>query len=623
MCGIFGVVDPEGLPERDVLGAMDRLTFHRGPDDGGLFYEPPAALGARRLAILDLSPAGHQPMVSPDERHVLVYNGETYNFAGLRPELERSGWRFRSGTDTEVVLAALLRGGAPAMERLSGMFALALWDRQEQELTLARDRFGIKPLYYYQEGRRLAFASEMKALLALPGIDRTLDPEALGLYLTLGFVPGTRTLFARIRKAAPGCLYRFRDGRLEAHAYWRLRDEDSVARDALGEFEERFTRVVRRHLVADVPLGVFLSGGLDSSAMVATIRQILGRPAQTFTIGFTDPAYSEAAHARAVADHFGAEHRELVLEPDAVEVLPSIVWHLEEPIADSSILPLWFLCKMAREHVTVALAGDGGDEVLAGYSRYLWAPVAKAYDHLPRVLRESLLPRAALWLPAGERRGPRSVTRRVRKFLETGRLEPEARYLAWFALFGEAERARLAAAARGDALAIFADLFRAADTDDPLRQLQFVDIHTMLSDNLLLKADKISMAHSLELRVPFLDPEVAEFAYRLPASWKVRGGTTKRILRRWLALRAPAAIARRRKQGFEVPLGAWFRGDLERHARDLLLGGELREARLVDEAEVSDLLARNREGRGDLGTQIFALMVLEEFYRAFRPSGLP
>lgn len=621
MCGIYGVVDPHELPAPSVFAQMDHLIFHRGPDDGGLHREAPVALGARRLAILDLSPAGHQPMSTADGRYTLVYNGEVYNYRELRKSLEYRGVVFRSGSDTEVVLQALALDGAAALEKLSGMFALALWDRERKELLLARDRFGIKPLYLYQDGARLCFASELKAILALPGIDRSLDPEALGLYLTLGFVPGARTLFRRIRKALPGTAYRFAEGELRAHAFWRLREGEPPTGDVLAEFEERLGRVVERHLLADVPVGVFLSGGLDSSALVVAIRELMGLSSKTFTIGFGDPRYSEASHARLVAERFGSQHREMIIEPDALEVLPRIVWHLEEPIADSSILPLWFLCGLAREDVTVALSGDGGDETLGGYTRYLWAPVAQTYGLLPATLRESLLPRLASLLPGGEKRGLLNVGRRVRKFFETGRLDKVPRYLAWFALFDEAERRALVPSAGGDPEQSFAELFRAAGTSDPLRELQYVDINSMLVDNLLLKGDKLSMAHSLEVRVPFLDPELAQFGYDLPGHWKITGRTTKRLLRKWLAQRAPREITRRPKQGFEVPIGAWFRGNLEGFARELLLGGELRAQGLVDEDALTALLARQQNV--DLGQQILGLVVLEYFFRTFMPKGLP
>jgi asparagine synthase (glutamine-hydrolysing) len=623
VCGIYGVIDPATLPEIPVFEEIDRILFHRGPDDGGLYHEKPAALGARRLAVIDLSAAGHQPMRSPDNRYVLVYNGEVYNFRELRAELEQQGHAFRSGTDTEVVLTALVAEGSAALERFTGMFTLALWDRAEKKLLLARDRFGIKPLYLFQDGARLAFASEVKALLALPGVDRTLDPEALGLYLTLGFVPGPRTFFARIRKAAPATAYEFAEGRLTAHSFWRLREGDEAHTHPVEELEARLKRVVERHLVADVPVGVFLSGGLDSSALVIAIRKLLGQPARTFTIGFSDPRYSEVSHARAIASVFGTDHRELLLEPDAVEVLPRIVWHLEEPLADTSILPLWFLCRMARERVTVALAGEGGDETFGGYTRYIWAPIAERYRLIPRFLRESIFPRLTEWLPEGERRGLLNVARRARKFVETGKLDEIPRYLAWFALFSEGERRQLLPSARGDALSVFADLFRASDARDPLRRLQFVDISTMLADNLLLKADKLSMAHSLELRVPYLDPEIAQFAYNLPLRWKVSHRQTKRLLRRWLSSQVPRAISRRAKQGFEVPIGSWFRGNLDEHAREILLGGSLRERHLLSEDVVLELLRRHRDAETDLGPQIFALLVLEHFFRAFQPGGLP
>lgn len=625
MCGIYGVVDSDALPDRALFDEMDRLTFHRGPDDGGLAVMASAALGARRLAVLDLSAAGHQPMRTPDGRFVLAYNGEVYNFRELRSELEQDGERFASNCDTEVVLRLLSSRGPHAVGRLAGMFAFALWDAREGKLSFARDPFGIKPLYYYQRGSRFVFASELKVILALPGIDRTIDAEALGLYLTLGFVPGVRTLFASIRKAAPGTLYTLeRGGALRAETYYWLRDDgrEEATRDPLRELEDRLRRVVKRQLVSDVPVGVFLSGGLDSSALVVAMRELLGQRARTFTIAFGDPQYSEAAHARVIAELCGTDHRELVVSPDAAQLLPRIVWHLEEPLADSSILPLWFLCELARHDVTVALSGDGGDETLGGYTRYLWAPVAQAYGLLPALLRESLLPRLAHVLPRGERRGILNVTRRVRKFFETGRLDRIPRYLSWFALLSQEERARLVPGAKGEALDTFADLFRAAATNDPLRQLQYVDIHSMLAHNLLLKSDKLSMAHSLEVRVPYLDPELAEFAYRLPWRQKVRGRTTKPLLRRFLAQHVPREIARRRKQGFEVPLGAWFRGDLEGHARELLLGGALRAAGLLDEGAATALMHRHQSRTEDLGTQIFGLLVLETFFRTFEPRGL-
>jgi asparagine synthase (glutamine-hydrolysing) len=540
VCGILGLV---GHPRPESLDAVELLR-HRGPDGEGRWVGAQAGLAMRRLAIIDLE-TGDQPVLNERGDVVAVVNGELYNYRELRAELEAKGHSFRGVGDVEIVPHLYEEHGERFVERLRGMFALALWDEGRARLVLARDRFGIKPLYLAELPDGLVFASELAPLLAL-GASAEPDPEALADYLVLGYVPGERTGIAGARKLAPAHCLIHEDGRTREQAYWRAGPH--LVTDCY--LEERLAEAVRLHLRSDVPLAVLLSGGLDSSLIASLAAQELDEPLRTFTVGFADDAYDERGPAREVARAIGSVHEELRVETRVAEDLPEIAARLEQPLADPAAIPLWYLCRAVASEVKVALAGDGGDEVFGGYSRYAWDPVAARLRALGPLGR--LIP---------ERGGRKSVMRRASKLLRNAAKPEASRYLSWFALMD------------GDARAhVFERLFAAAPPLSPRGRLQWVDLHSFVPDDLMLKADKLSMAWSLELRVPLLDHRVVEAGLALPDREKVRGVRTKVAIRRLVEERLGPAIARRPKQGFDPPLERWLEGELRDLAGDAIAG---------------------------------------------------
>jgi asparagine synthase (glutamine-hydrolysing) len=542
MCGILGLAAARPLdPAR--LDVVD-LMRHRGPDGDGRHATGSVGLAMRRLAIIDLE-TGDQPVANEAGDVVCVLNGEIYNYRELRAELAAAGHEFRGVGDVEVVPHLYEEHGERCFEHLRGMFAAAVWDDRRARLVLARDRFGIKPLYVTERGGELAFASEIAPLLALGASDEP-DPQAVAAYLGLGYVPGDATGLRGVRRLLPGRALVWEGGRSRELAFWTLSPRPAPLEKTLRE-------AVRLHLRSDVPLAVLLSGGLDSSLIASLAADELDEPLRTFSVGFHDAAYDERAYARAVADAIGSRHEELVVETAIADDLPAVAASLEQPLADPAAIPLWYLCRAVASEVKVALAGDGGDEVFGGYSRYAWDRTAA---RIGRVLPTAALASALGWLPQG--RGRKNLPRRAVKLLRhAGKSEAE-RYFSWFALGdGRSER--------------FAELFAEAPASlSALGRLQYVDLNSMLTDNLMLKADKLSMAHSLELRVPFLDHEVVEVGLGLPDREKVRGTRTKVAIRRLVAERLPASIARRPKQGFDVPLDRWLGGELRELAADAL-----------------------------------------------------
>ncbi len=534
MCGILGIV---GRPAPAALDAIDLLR-HRGPDGEGRWSGDGVGLAMRRLAIIDLE-TGDQPVSNERGDVVAIVNGELYNYRELRAELEAKGHTFRGVGDVELVPHLYEEHGERFVERLRGMFAIALWDDARRRLVLARDRFGIKPLYLAELAEGLAFSSELAPLLSL-GASAEVDPEALADYLVLGYVPGTRTGIAGARKLAPGSLLVHEDGRAREERW-------HVPEPRAHPLEETLAEAVRLHLRSDVPLAVLLSGGLDSSLIAALAAAELELPLRTFTVGFADAAYDERAPAREIARAIGAQHEELVVETRVAEDLPEIAARLEQPLADPAAIPLWYLCRAVAAEVKVALAGDGGDEVFGGYSRYAWDPVAARLRALAPLGR--LIP---------ERGGRKSVVRRASKLLRNAAKPDASRYLSWFALLD------------GDArVHVFERLF--ADAPERLTRLgrlQWVDLESFVADDLMLKADKLSMAHSLELRVPLLDHRVVEAGLALPDREKVRGVRTKTAIRRLVAARFGDEIARRPKQGFDPPVERWLDGELRELSRD-------------------------------------------------------
>jgi asparagine synthase (glutamine-hydrolysing) len=549
MCGILGIA-ARGRLDPARLEAVD-LMRHRGPDGDGRFVSERIGLAMRRLAIIDLA-TGDQPVANEAGDVVCVLNGELYNYRELRAELLAAGHEFRGEGDVEVVPHLYEQYGERCFERLRGMFAAAVWDERRGRLLLARDRLGIKPLYLADTGEGLAFASELAPLLALGASDEP-DRAATEDYLALGYVLGEATGLLGVRRLLPGRVLVWESGRTRQLSFW----SPAVRRAPL---EQTLREAVRLHLRSDVPLGVLLSGGLDSSLIASLAAEDVEEPLRTFSVGFSDAEYDEREHARAVAEAIGSRHEELLVETSIADDLPEIAASLEQPLADPAAIPLWYLCRAVASEVKVALAGDGGDEVFGGYSRYAWDRRAA---RLARLLPTEALARGLRWLPQGT--GRKNLPRRAVKLLRhAGKPEAE-RYFSWFALEnGRAER--------------FERLFAEAPPFlSPLGRLQYVDLNSMLTDNLMLKADKLSMAHSLELRVPFLDHEVVEVGLGLPDSEKVRGVRTKVAIRRLVAQRLPAGVARRPKQGFDVPLERWLGGELRDLAGDVLgeraLGG--------------------------------------------------
>jgi asparagine synthase (glutamine-hydrolysing) len=612
MCGICGVVagERERAPDLEAVARMCDRLVHRGPDDEGLFHEGPVALAARRLSIIDLD-GGHQPIANEDGSVVVVQNGEIYNYRKLKRELEGRGHRFATDCDTEVLVHLYEEHGDGFAERLRGMFAIALWDKRRQRLLLARDRFGIKPLYYRHVDGGLSFASELKAMLEQPGFSREIDPKAVSAYLAFNSIPAPLTIFAEARKLPPGHLLSWEGGEVRQWRYARpgpapgqgLRHES--ADELAAELREVLDDSVRAHLVADVPVGVLLSGGVDSGGLAALASAHSEEPLRTFSIGFEEAGFDELSRARLVARRYGADHHELILRPDAVELLPKLVESFDEPFGDSSALPTYLVSELASGHVKVALSGEGGDELFGGYYTYVADLLARRIGRLAPLAR----PLAEALPSRHERVG---FDYKAKRFARAAALPPLERHHAWKEIFSPQARAELAGAeASGwDPVDLYRDRYAETAGAEPLARMQDVDLGIYLVDDLLVKTDRLSMAHSLELRVPFLDPKVAEFAFSLPTRLKVRGFAKKRLLRQALEPLLPREVIHGRKQGFSIPIAAWLRGPLEPFAREVLAPGTLERQGLLEPAAVTPILDRHVCGQEDLSRQIWGLMAL-------------
>ena len=594
MCGIAGVLDSKADAEllRTMAETMADTLRHRGPDDAGVWVDGDAGvgLGHQRLSIIDLSPAGHQPMISASGRFVISYNGEVYNYRELRQELAAAGHAFSGDSDTEVVVTAIeLWGLERALERFTGMFAFALWDRRERELLLIRDRIGIKPLYWGYAGARTVFGSELKAILACGGWSPEIDRNALAAYMRWNYVPTPHSIYRDVYKLPPGTLVRLRHGEeAKIQRWWDVREVARTAKanplqvrddEAVDLLEACLGDAVERRMVADVPLGAFLSGGIDSSTVVALMQSRRERPVRTFTIGFDEPGYDEAVHAKAIADHLGTEHTELYVEPEvARDVIPRLPHMYDEPFADSSQLPTFLVSEMTRQHVTVALSGDGGDELFAGYTRYHWAQLVWRYTgRIPQSLRWiggraiETVP-AALWnsaartIPAGWR--PDRIAARALKLGEF-LVEPDADaiYRRQHTHWNPPESAVVEGQ---EPRGLPWDASLQAEFPDFVERMQLLDTATYLPDDILTKVDRASMAVGLEVRVPMLDHRVVELAWSLSDDLKRRNGESKWLLRQVLSRHVPERIFARPKKGFSVPIARWLRGPLREWAEGLL-----------------------------------------------------
>jgi asparagine synthase (glutamine-hydrolysing) len=618
MCGIAGFVELAGStpPDRSVLERMARVLQHRGPDDEGFAVIGCAGLAHRRLSIIDLS-GGHQPMASDGDAVSVIFNGEIYNFLEVRAELEAAGHSFRTRSDTEVLLQAYRTWGVDALPRLNGMFAFAIWDAPRRRLFAARDRLGKKPFYYAHTHDRFVFGSEIKALLAVSGVGRDIDLAALDEFLSQMCIGGERSIFRGIRKLPPAHWLMLEDGKLTVGRYWNLvfgatgaaRSEEEY----LDGLEQHLRRAVERRLISDVPLGAFLSGGVDSSAIVAMMARASSRPVRTFTIGFEEKGYSEIEDARIVSRHLGTEHREYVVKPEAVAILPELVWHYDEPFGDSSAIPTYYVCQMARREVTVALSGDGGDELFAGYMRYRWALSRRKWNLLPGFIRSRFLAPLAAALPLEWPGRNRLHAMAHHSTAAPGYGLGIYPYVKnW--LYTPDMRAALAGmGARGEAIPLTEEILSL----DVLSRLQYLDTTHYLPDDILAKVDRASMAHSLEVRAPLLDYELVEYMATIPASLKLRGGTAKYLFKRLLARLLPESVFSKPKQGFAVPKGAWFRNELRRAARERLLDGRTLRRGYFRREAIEELLGNHEAGRRDYSDWIWCLLVLEEWHRTF------
>jgi asparagine synthase (glutamine-hydrolysing) len=628
MCGIAGFADASPFtPHRQdadftLAHHMCEVIRHRGPDDEGLHVESGVGLGMRRLSIIDLS-TGHQPIHNEDETVWLVFNGEIYNYRELRTELEGHGHRFYTSSDTETIVHAYEQWGEDCFAKLRGMFGIALWDRSRRTLLLARDRAGIKPLHYTQHRDRLYFGSELKSLIAAGAVDGTLDFEALDHYFSFLYTPRDRSIFKGVCKLPPGHLLRWRDGRASVRPFWEISARetfDGSEADAAAHLRRVLADAVRSHMVSDVPLGAFLSGGVDSSAIVGLMAEASDRPVKTFSIGFDVAEFDELEHARAVAAHFKTEHHEFVVRPDGLSILEDLIEHFDEPFADSSAIPTWYVSEIARQHVTVVLSGDGGDELFGGYDRYFPHPRVEQFDRLPVPGRQALASAVWPWLPHG---AP------GKNFLRHVSRDENGRYLDSISLFHEDEKQALyspdvrAALGHASAQASLARHFdRFAELSAHSRMMRF-DFETYLPEDVLTKVDRMSMAHSIESRVPLLDNEVIEFSASLPASMKIREGRRKHILKEAIKGLVPEHILNRKKQGFGVPLGVWFRGALTSVFADILGSSVARQRGYFQPAFIDRLVQEHLNGRRDHTLRLWQLLIFELWHRQYVDSPEP
>jgi asparagine synthase (glutamine-hydrolysing) len=625
MCGITGIYYPRRAQtvSTELLQRMTNALVHRGPDDGSFFVDGPVGLGHRRLSIIDLE-SGKQPLFNETNSMGIVFNGEIYNFVPLREELLKRGHQFRTKSDTEVILHAYEEYGEDCARHLRGMFAFAIWDGEKQRLFLARDRVGIKPLYYFWDEQQFLFASELKSILQEPTVSRTLDPLALDDYLTYLYIPAPKTIFRGIHKLRPGYTLTVDADGLRERQYWDLifcptngRSEEEYSAGLLHKLRD----AVESHLVSEVPIGAFLSGGVDSSAVVGLMADLLPQAVKTASIGFQEADFDELPYARVVAQRFATHAHEKVVKADAAAILDDLMWHFDEPFADSSMVPTYYVSQVARELVTVCLSGDGGDENFAGYRRHRFDVLENRIRALvPQRLREPvfgtlgrLYPKAD-WLPR---------VFRAKTLLTNVALSPERAYfntMSWFSpeMKQQMYGAELQRATRGyDAFSVMQTYFDRCADWDPLSRIQYVDIKTYLVDDILTKVDRASMAHSLEVRVPLLDHEVMEYAASIPASYKLRGGEGKYIFKKVLAQVLPAEVLQRPKMGFSIPLAQWFRRELKPNFEREVLTKRSVVSEFFDLRPIQQWWGQHQRGTRDYAPMLWALLVLEHWGRRF------
>ncbi len=627
MCGIAGFISREATrsdERRTLLDAMCRVITHRGPDEQGMSVEGRAAMGMRRLSIIDLK-TGQQPIYNQDRSKLIVFNGEIYNYLELKKDLEARGHKFRTNSDTETILHAYHEFGADCVRHLRGMFAFAIWDTVEQSLFIARDRVGKKPLFYsVTAAGEFVFGSELKVLLTHGGVTREIDHAALDAYLTFAYVPEEFCIFKGVHKLEPGHFLTFKNGEIRTEKYWDFdysgekieESEEQIAADLL----EKLRDAVGVRLISEVPLGAFLSGGVDSSAIVGLMSQIMDQPVKTFSIGFNEDSFDELKYARIAAKHFKTDHHEFILTPDFVDVVDDLVWHFDEPFADSSALPTYMVSKLAREFVTVVLSGDGGDELFAGYTRYVTDRDRSGLGRLPRAIRQRLIRPLSEALPHGAR---------GKNYLFNISLDAAARYIDSISQFNTPRKRNLYTkghkakmngnAGRGEA--VYREIAESVSTGNQIDNLLYLDSKTYLPSDILTKVDRMSMASSLEARSPLLDHKLIEYVMRIPTDLKLKGGETKYIFKKAIEGFVPHEILHREKQGFGVPIGDWINMQLKERMRADLSDQRTRERGYFDTQYINVLLDEHAAGRRDHSHALWTLWMLELWHRRFIDGG--
>ncbi|MCH8957260.1 asparagine synthase (glutamine-hydrolyzing) [candidate division KSB1 bacterium] len=615
MCGICGVTyfDRErNVSELEVKGMCDVIR-HRGPDDQGWITKGNYGIGMRRLSIIDLF-TGRQPIANEDGSIWIVFNGEIYNHMELRDELVKKGHTFQTKCDTEAIVHAYEEYGEDCPKKLNGMFGFAILDQKKQTLFLARDRLGIKPLYYYNDSGKFAFGSELKSILQVENIPREVDKRALDIFLTFEYIPSPYSIFEGIRKLPPGHSLTLKDGRITIKEYWDLRfDEKETPEDELCEqLLDLFQDAVKIRLMSDVPLGAFLSGGIDSSAIVAMMSRVMDRPVKTFSIAFKEDTYNESPYAQQIANRFNTEHHVEVIEPNALELTEKLVGFLDEPFGDFSIFPTYLVSKMARKHVTVSLSGDGGDELFAGYDTYIANKAGRAYERLPGLLRGAMHPILNRIPPTEKKKG---LINRAKRFVEGMQLPPDLEHTRWMIFLQEAEKSKLYSDDLQDVLngsdsfEFIRSYFNRVNTTDPLNRQLYVDIKSYLVDDILVKVDRMSMATSLETRVPFLDHRFVEFTATIPSRLKLQGKSTKYLLKKAMQGILPPEILNRGKEGFSIPIKNWLKTDLKSLMLEVLEPQKIKREGFFNANYVEQLKKEHLSGKKNHSHRLWSMMV--------------
>lgn len=624
MCGITGFIsrDREAAerPRSDLLQRMCESIVYRGPDEQGTLVRGRAALGMRRLSIIDIK-TGQQPIFTSDGNLAIVYNGEVYNFREVRDELVKLGHAFKTNSDTEVIVHAYQQYGEACLEKLRGMFAFAIWNFAEESLFIARDRIGKKPLFYTLTDRgEFVFGSELKTLLVHGGAKKEIDLAALDAYLSFGYVPEEFCILKNIKKLLPGHFLKFKDGNVETKRYWDIdlsnADFDRSEKDWTAELREKIKEAVKIRLISEVPLGAFLSGGVDSSTIVATMSELSEQPVKTFSIGFREDSFDELKYARLAAKEFRTDHHEFIVTPDLFDLIGEIVWHFDEPFADQSSLPTFMLSKMAREYVTVVLSGDGGDELFAGYERYIVDRKRAKFSSIPGSIRSGLLRPVSAALPHGAR---------GKNFLHNISLGPIDRYVDSVSAFNGPKKkylySREMRASLNGEFAAGEKLFRAyasgSGLHDPIARLLYLDSKTYLPGDILTKVDRMTMASSIEARVPLLDHELIEFVATMPSNLKMKGSETKYILKKTMEGTVPNEILYREKQGFGVPIGEWINDQLRERINDDLADKRTVDRGYFESSYITTLLKEHSTGRRDHSNALWMLWMLELWFRRY------